>query len=343
MMDVAERALLDEAVRGAIAAAQAAGVGVGLGVGLGVGDVDGEDVLLDDVLAGIGWLEMLEAEPRDAIGVVFGALGATNGVATVLDDVVVAGLGLTPRPDLAVVLPRWGHVGTAGVAAGSGPGTAVEATGLATSRIAAAAEVLVVVTGGDGPALATLPGAAVDATRVHGLDPWFGWQRVQVAAPADLTPLDPVVAAAAVAAGQRAIAHQIEGACRTALDQARDHALAREQFGGPVARFQALRHRLAEAFVAAEAIESALLAAWDDGGDLTAALAKAIAARSARVVATQAQQVLAGIGFTTDHPFHRTLKRMMVLEGVLGSADELALDLGRRAIAMRRVPTLVEL
>jgi len=333
MMDAAERALLDEAVRGAIASAQAAGGG----------DVDGEDTVLDDVLADLGWLEMLEAEPRDAVGVVFTALGATNGVATVLDDVVVAGLGFAPRPDLAVVLPRWGHVGTAGGASDTGSGVHVEATGLATARVTTATEVLVVVTSSTGPALAALPGPAVDATRVHGLDPWFGWQRVHVAAAADVTPLDPAASAAAVAAGQRAVAHQIEGACRTAIDQARDHALTREQFGGPVARFQALRHRLAEAFVAAEAIESALLAAWDDGGDLTAALAKAIAARSARVVAQQAQQVLAGIGFTTDHPFHRTLKRMMVLEGVLGSADELALDLGRRAIAMRSVPTLVEL
>ena len=332
-MDAAERALLDDAVRGAIASAQAAGGG----------DVDGEDVPLDAVLADLGWLEMLEAEPRDAVGVVFGALGATNGVASVLDDVVVAGLGITPRPDLAVVLPRWGHVGSAGGATGSGPGTVVEATGLATARVATATEVLVVVTAGTGPALATLPGSAVECTRIHGLDPWFGWQRVQVHAAADVTPLDPSVGAAAVAAGQRAVAHQIEGACRTALAQAREHALGREQFGGPIARFQALRHRLADAFVATESIESALLAAEDDGGDLSAALAKAIAARAARVVATQVQQVLAGIGFTVDHPFHRTLKRMMVLEGVLGSADELALRLGRRAIADRAVPTLVEL
>ena len=332
-MDAAERVLLDDAVHGAIASAQAAGGG----------DVDGEDVPLDAVLAELGWLEMLEAEPRDAVGVVFGALGATNGVASVLDDVVVAGLGITPRSDLAVVLPRWGDVGTAGRATGAGPGATVEATGLATARVATATEVLVVVTACTGPALATLPGSAVECTRIHGLDPWAGWQRIHVHADADVTPLDPAVAAAAVAAGQRAVAHQIEGACRTALDQARTHALEREQFGGPIARFQALRHRLADAFVATEAIESALLAAWDDGGDLSAALAKAIAARSARVVATQVQQVLAGIGFTTDHPFHRTLKRMMVLEGVLGSADELALELGRRAIADRAVPTLVEL
>lgn len=343
MMDAADRALLDDAVRGAIGSAHAAAADAGTGL---VGDAEGEDVLLDEVLADLGWLEMLEAEPRDAVGVVFGALGATNGVATALDDVVVAGLGLTPRSDLAVVLPRWGHVGPVGGVADAGADARVTAAGLATHRVTTATDVLVVVTSSAGPALVTLPADAVTHTRVHGLDPWFGWQRVHVDATVsatDVTPLDPAALDAAVAAGQRAVAHQIEGACRTAIDQARTHALTREQFGGPIARFQALRHRLADAFVATEAIESALLAAWDDEGPLTAALAKAIAARSARVVAAQVQQVLAGIGFTTDHPFHRTLKRMMVLEGVLGSADTLALELGRYAIAERSVPTLVEL
>ena len=43
--------------------------------------------------------------------------------------------------------------------------------------------------------------------------------------------------------------------------------------------------------------------------------------------------MLAGIGFTTDHPFHRFLKRTMVLDGLFGSADEIAVDLGRQLLA----------
>jgi alkylation response protein AidB-like acyl-CoA dehydrogenase len=155
--------------------------------------------------------------------------------------------------------------------------------------------------------------------------------------------LDPAAWDAAVAAGRRALGHQLGAATRTMLDLARGHALEREQFGRPVARFQAVRHRLAEALVAAEAIDSALGAAWDDGTPITAALAKAVAGRSARTVAAQCQQVLAGIGFTTDHPFHRFLKRTMVLEGLLGSADAITFDLGRALLATRQVPTLVEL
>ena len=71
--------------------------------------------------------------------------------------------------------------------------------------------------------------------------------------------------------------------------------------------------------------------------------AKATAGRTAETVATHCQQVLAGIGFTTDHPFHRFLKRTMLLEGLFGSADDIATDIGRQLLAARRVPTLIEL
>src|SRR5262249_6564681 len=124
---------------------------------------------------------------------------------------------------------------------------------------------------------------------------------------------------------------------------ARQHALDRVQFGTPIERFQAVRHRLADALVAIEALDAALVAAADAPGKETAALAKAIASRSARTVAAHCQQVLAGIGFTTDHPFHRYLKRTMLLDGLFGNADDLALAIGRTLLEARDVPTLIEL
>ena len=127
------------------------------------------------------------------------------------------------------------------------------------------------------------------------------------------------------------------------LDLARTHALERVQFGRPIARFQAVRHRLADALVAVEALEATLDRGRDEPNPDTAALAKAVAGRTARTVATHCQQVLAGIGFTTEHPFHRFLKRTMALEGLFGSADEIVLDVGRQLLAARVVPTLIEL
>ena len=74
-----------------------------------------------------------------------------------------------------------------------------------------------------------------------------------------------------------------------------------------------------------------------------AAATLSAAGRTARTVATHCQQVLAGIGFTTDHSLHRFLKRTIALEGLFGSSDEIVLDVGRTLLATRRVPTLIEL
>jgi alkylation response protein AidB-like acyl-CoA dehydrogenase len=133
------------------------------------------------------------------------------------------------------------------------------------------------------------------------------------------------------------------GASRAMLDLACTHARERVQFGRPIARFQAVRHRLADALVAVEALAATVDVAADEPNPTTAALAKATAGRTARTVASHCQQVLAGIGFTTEHPFHRFMKRTMLLDGILGSTDELVVDIGRRVLATRTVPTLIEL
>ncbi len=319
-MDAAERALLEEAVGSALA-----------------GAAPGADA--DAAVAALGWLEMLAAEPRDALAVVFEALGATNGSATALDDVVVAALGGEPRTDLAVLLPTFGAWSPPGAFADG----RVRAAGLATARVTTARELLVVCAAGSEVRAVTLPASSAEARRVAGIDPDAGFHAVHVDSSAAGDAVDADGWESAVAWGRRAVGHQILGAGRAMLALARSHAVERVQFGRPVASFQAVRHRLADALVAVEALEATLGAAADEPGRLTAALASATAGRTARTVATHCQQVLAGIGFTTDHPFHRLLKRTMLLEGLFGSTDEIVLDLGRQLLVARRVPTLIEL
>jgi hypothetical protein len=323
MIDADERAQMDETVRGALADA----------AGAGVADADA-------VLAKLGWREMLEEHPDDAVAVVFGALGRTNATATALDDVLAAALGETPRPGLAVLLPPFGAWEPPGRSGAGG----LSAEGLATAR-AAGAEALWVVCGSAAePRLAAVPAASAELRAVHGIDPAARLHAVRVkGGAAEAARLDPAAWQAALALGRRAVAHEILGASRAMLDLARSHAQGRTQFGRPIARFQAVRHRLADALVAVEALEAALGAARDAPGAETAALAKAVAGRTAQTVGRQCQQVLAGIGFTTEHAFHRYLKRMLALEGLLGSADAIVLDVGRRLLAERRVPTLIEL
>jgi alkylation response protein AidB-like acyl-CoA dehydrogenase len=186
--------------------------------------------------------------------------------------------------------------------------------------------------------------AVAELRAVRGIDPDAGFHAVHVqGSAAGATRLDPAAWQSALALGRRAVAHQIAGASRSMLSLARSHAMERVQFGRPIAQFQAVRHRLADALVAVEALEASLSAARDEPNPDTAALAKAIAGRTARTVAAHCQQVLAGIGFTTEHPFHRFLKRTLLLEGLFGSADEIVVDVGRRLLAARHVPTLIEL
>ena len=143
--------------------------------------------------------------------------------------------------------------------------------------------------------------------------------------------------------GRLALGHELVGASRTMLELARTHALEREQFGQPIAAFQAVRHRLAETLVAIETAEAVLDAAWIDGTPLTAAMAKSLAGRGARTAARHCQQVLAGIGFTTEHDLHRYVRRTLVLDQLLGSARTLTRDLGDELLTTRTLPPLLPL
>src|SRR3546814_13369391 len=104
------------------------------------------------------------------------------------------------------------------------------------------------------------------------------------------------------------------------LELAREHALERVQFGQPISRFQAIRHKLADTLVAIETADGVLAASWPDRSPVTAALAKSLAGRGARLTAQHSQQVLAGIGFTTEHDLHRHVRRVRVLAAALGPA-----------------------
>lgn len=323
MIDANERAAMAATMRAAIASARA-----------------NTSADIDAVLAQVGWLDMLADEPADAIEVVFNALGASNVMSKALDDVIVLALGQTPRADLAVLLPRFGAWDPPGrIDAGN-----LDAQGMATARVASARELLVVCGTSAEMWSIVLPMTAVEAQRVSGIDPDAGLRTVRVRGrAATSTRLDPAAWQSAVALGRRALAHQIAGATRAMLDLACAHALERIQFGRPIARFQAVRHRLAEVLVAVESLDAALTAARDVPNPDTAALAKAIAGRTLHTTARHCQQVLAGIGFTTEHAFHRFLKRVLALEGLFGSADAIVLDVGRRLLAERRVATLIEL
>ena len=175
----------------------------------------------------------------------------------------------------------------------------------------------------------TVPSPRLTLRPIIGIDPALGLVEVT----ADSIEID--VAAkpiegwpAAVALAQLAVGHELVGASRTMLSLARQHALERVQFGQPISGFQAIRHRLADTLVAIETADAMLEAAWLDGSPATAAMAKSLAGRGARTASRHCQQVLAGIGFTTEHDLHRHIRRVLVLDELFGSARSLTVRLG---------------
>ncbi|MGW0324019.1 acyl-CoA dehydrogenase family protein [Nocardia sp. NPDC003183] len=178
---------------------------------------------------------------------------------------------------------------------------------------------------------------------------WVRWDHADDASGVDRSPtLDadlPIRAVPAgtpipLAQGRRALGWWLTGASRAMLALARTHAVDRVQFGRPVASFQAIRHRLAETFVAIEGAEATLAAATDDLGLL---LAKAAAGRAALITARHCQQTLGGIGFTAEHDLHRHIRRVLVLDGLLGSSRELVREAGAIARASGTAARLVQL
>ena len=180
----------------------------------------------------------------------------------------------------------------------------------------------------------------LDVRRISGLDPALGL--FEVSGPF-ATHEVPATWADALSAGQRALAHELIGASRAMLDLACTHALERIQFDVPIASFQAVRHRLADSLVAIESAAAALDAAWDEPGPLTASVAKALAGRGGRLVTRHCQQVLAGIGFTSEHAFHPYLRRVRVLDGLLGDARSLTRELGQSLLQAGELPPILAL
>ena len=140
--------------------------------------------------------------------------------------------------------------------------------------------------------------------------------------------------------GRLALGWWLVGSARAMLTLARQHAVDRVQFGRPIGSFQAVRHRLAETLVAVEGAEATLLMATDDGGDLACSLGKAAAGQAALTAAKHCQQVLGGIGCTDEHDLHRHVKRVFVLDGLLGSARELTREAGVTIRSLGHAPRL---
>ena len=295
----------------------------------------------DQALCDLGWAELLDASPGQGAATAFSALGKSNSAASLLDDVVAHALGTAVSPDTCVVFPA-PHQATAPA---QRRGDTVVIDGLVSTRLERANTAVLAVENGDGAVATAVDAALLHATAAKGVDPGHAYRRLSMEIAADaLTPLatrgtwEPAVAAAQVA-----LAHQLMGGARWMLAEARQHAIDRVQFSRPVASFQAIRHRLAESLVLIEGAESVAQGCLHDPDPLLAALAKSLAGQAALTTATHAQQVLAGIGFTAEHQFHRWMKRTLVIDTLFGSARSLPTEIGNKLLSQGSAPRLIQL
>jgi hypothetical protein len=289
---------------------------------------------LDAALAEVGWHDALSFDPRAAVSRLFELQGEAGVTSSALDHVVAFAIGRELDGTTSVALPAIGQW--------QPPGR-LERDRITVRGLASAMRpsTLVVADTGDAQVAAVVDTAALKTRAVHGVDRWFGL--VEVHGEIDAPHTAPVDWANGVAFAQRAVAHELVGASRTALALAREHAVERVQFDQPIARFQAVRHRLAETLVAIETADAMLDAAWLDQSPVTAAMAKATAGRGARTAARHCQQVLAGIGFTTEHDLHRSVRRILVLDQLFGSHTSLTKRLGEDVLTTRMLPPLLPL
>jgi hypothetical protein len=124
-----------------------------------------------------------------------------------------------------------------------------------------------------------------------------------------------------------ALIAEISGNARSAIGRTAEHLRSREQFGQPLASFQALRHRLADAAVSAEATtwmgreaafnhdpRSILRAAW-------------YASDTAAKLVPELVQMCGARAFTIEFGLHTYTMRMNCLRLELGGIDRLGQEL----------------
>ena len=124
-------------------------------------------------------------------------------------------------------------------------------------------------------------------------------------------------------------AAEATGVAREVTEQASGYAKVREQFGRPIATFQAVKHHVANMLVATElataSVWDAARAAQGDQLSYTAAIAATLAVPAAVNNAQLNIQVHGGIGFTWEHDAHLYLRRAAAIQALI-DAEVAAID-----------------
>ena len=124
------------------------------------------------------------------------------------------------------------------------------------------------------------------------------------------------------------------GVCDAALELTAEYSKTRKQFDQPIAMFQSVSHREADAYIDTQAVRlSALEVAWmiSVGRDASeeVAIAKHFASEAGFRVTFSAQHIHGGVGVDREYPVHRYYIYARHLELTLGGSTHHLLRLGK--------------
>jgi alkylation response protein AidB-like acyl-CoA dehydrogenase len=123
-----------------------------------------------------------------------------------------------------------------------------------------------------------------------------------------------------------ALAAEAAGAMAALVTLTGDYIKQREQFGGPIARFQVLQHHLVDMYMEQELAWSLVLRAAADfeasspaERAMLASAAKARAGKAGTIVGQKAIQLHGGMGMTVEMAAGHYFKRLALIDATLGN------------------------
>ncbi len=134
--------------------------------------------------------------------------------------------------------------------------------------------------------------------------------------------------------GRNGIAAQAVGIAQGAMEESAEYAKSREQFGRPIADFQAISFMLADMGTRIEAARLLTYqAAYLENAGLpygkASAMAKLFASETAMEVTTNAVQVFGGYGYTRDYPVERFMRDAKITQIYEGTSEVQRLVISR--------------
>jgi alkylation response protein AidB-like acyl-CoA dehydrogenase len=123
-------------------------------------------------------------------------------------------------------------------------------------------------------------------------------------------------------AGALACAAQLSGLGRALLEMSVSHAKSRVQFGHPVGRFQAIKHRLADVLIALDFARPLLHAAATSTSARDISAAKVACGDAAYLAARTALQVHGAIGYTDEFDLSIWFTKVRALVSAWGTPAE---------------------